>query len=160
MPDVIFWPLFITFAAVAIGATIKAVEALHGKKLSDDECARLRAQMDVLNDPKNKESLEHQPVTSPTEKQETSHDSKVKTDLDVFHGILALIAKYHSQEIPATPKRIADDLGLDPEITLAHMWKYHDEQFITFRNDGKKPELDTPFFLGPNAWERIKIVRA
>ena len=81
-------------------------------------------------------------------------------DLDVFHSILALVAKHHSQEIPATPKRIAADLGLDPEITLAHMWKYHNEQFITFRNDGKRPELDTPFFLSPRAWERIKVVRA
>jgi hypothetical protein len=73
-------------------------------------------------------------------------------------GILALIAKYHSQEIPATPRHIATDLNLDPEIALAHMWKYHNEQFISFRNDGKRPELDTPFFLGPKAWERIKVV--
>ena len=48
------------------------------------------------------------------------------------------IAKYHSQEIPATPSRIAQDLGIDPEIILAHMWKYHNEQFMTFRNGGKK----------------------
>lgn len=52
MPDVIFWPLFVTFAAIAIGAVLKMVEALHGKKLSDDECSRLRAQLDVLNKPK------------------------------------------------------------------------------------------------------------
>ena len=51
MPDVIFWPLFVTFAAIAIGAVLKMVEALHGKKLSDDECSRLRAQLDVLNNP-------------------------------------------------------------------------------------------------------------
>lgn len=51
MPDVIFWPLFITFAAIAIGATLKMVEALHGKKLSDDECSRLRAQLDATNKP-------------------------------------------------------------------------------------------------------------
>ena len=51
MPDVIFWPLFVTFAAIAIGAVLKMVEALHGKKLSDDECSRLRAQLDALNNP-------------------------------------------------------------------------------------------------------------
>ncbi len=61
-------------------------------------------------------------------------------------SILSLIAKYHSQEEKATPIRIASDLGLDPEITLAHMRKYHDEQYITFRNDGRRPELDTSFF--------------
>ncbi len=82
-----------------------------------------------------------------------------ETEIDVFHSILALVAKYHSQEIQATPKRIANELGLDPDITLAHMWKYHNDQFITFRNDGKRPELDTPFFLSPKAWECIKVVR-
>lgn len=77
-----------------------------------------------------------------------------------FLGILALIAKYHSQEIPATPRQIATDLSLDPEITLAHMWKFHNEQFISFRNGGKKPELDTPFFLSHKAWECIKVVES
>ncbi len=79
---------------------------------------------------------------------------------DTFHNILALIAKYQSQEVPATPKCIATDLGLDPEVTLAQMWKYHNEQFITFRNDGKKPELDTAFFLNPKAWNHISIAEA
>lgn len=51
MPDVIFWPLFVTFTAIAIGAVLKMVEALHGKKLSDDESSRLRAQLDALNNP-------------------------------------------------------------------------------------------------------------
>lgn len=51
MPDVIFWPLFVTFAAIAIGAVLKMVEALHGKKLSDDECSRLRVQLDAWNNP-------------------------------------------------------------------------------------------------------------
>lgn len=51
MPDVIFWPLFVTFAAIALGAVLKMVEAQHAKKLCDDECSRLRAQLDVLNNP-------------------------------------------------------------------------------------------------------------
>lgn len=51
MPDVVFWPLFVTFAAIAIGAVLKMVEALHGKKLSDDESSRLRARLDALNIP-------------------------------------------------------------------------------------------------------------
>jgi hypothetical protein len=160
MPDIVLWPLFIAFAAITISATIKAVEALHGKKLSDDECTRLRVQLDALNKPADKKTVDHKPIDSLTENQEANHDNKVNTDLDTFHNILALIAKYHSQEIQATPKRIAADLGLDPEITLTHMWKHHNEQFITFRNGDKKPELDTPFFLSPKAWEHITIVRA
>lgn len=79
---------------------------------------------------------------------------------DPLLSILSLVAKYHSQEEKATPKRIATDLGLDPEIALAHMWKYHNDQFLTFRNDGKKPGLDTPFFLSPKAWDIIKVVKA
>ena len=78
----------------------------------------------------------------------------------IFHSILILVAKYHSQNIEATPARIAADLSLDPEVTLAYMWKYHNEQFITFPNGGKKPDLNTPFFLSPNAWQHIKVVRA
>lgn len=77
-----------------------------------------------------------------------------------FLSVLALIARYHSQEIPATPALIATELGLDPEITLAHMWKYHNKQFITFANGGKKPDINTSFFLSPNAWQHIKVVRA
>lgn len=79
---------------------------------------------------------------------------------DTFHDVLALIAKLHSQEIPATPNRIAAELHLDPGIALAHMIKYHNEQFITFRNNGKPPELDTSFFLSPKAWEQIRVSAA
>ena len=77
----------------------------------------------------------------------------------VFHSILALIATYHSQNIEATPARLAADMSLDPEVTLAYMWKYHNEQFITFANGGKKPDLNTAFFLSQKAWQHIKVVR-
>lgn len=53
MPEISIWPLFVTFAAIAIGAVLKMVEALHGKKLSDDESARLRAQLDALKNSKD-----------------------------------------------------------------------------------------------------------
>jgi len=79
---------------------------------------------------------------------------------DPLPGILALIVKYHSQEISATPRRIASDLAMDADVILALMWKYHNDQFFTFQNDGKRPELDTPFFLSHKAWEVIKIVKA
>lgn len=93
--------------------------------------------------------------------QAADGDSKIALDrADPLASILALIAKYHSQEIPATPRRISADLAMDPELTLAFMWKYHNEQFFTFRNEGKRPELDTAFFLSPKAWDVIKIVKA
>lgn len=94
--------------------------------------------------------------------ESTSHGSNDITlnRAEPLLSILALVAKYHSQEIPATPRGIASDLAMDAELTLAFMWKYHNEKFFTFRNDGKKPELDTPFFLSPKAWDVIKIVEA
>jgi hypothetical protein len=79
---------------------------------------------------------------------------------DLLLSVLVIVAKLHSQNIGATPTRIAADLGLDPELTLAYMWKYHNEQFITFANGGKKPDLNTSFFLSPKAWQHIKVVRA
>ena len=158
MTDAWFWGLLASLILLAIGTSLNAINAAHAKKLSEDECTRLRMRLDVLNDQENKEASDREPIKTLTENHEAERQSKVKADLDVFHGILALIAKYHSQEIPATPRRIATDLGLDPEITLAHMWKYHNEQFISFRNDGKRPELDTLFFLSPKAWEHIKVV--
>jgi len=87
-------------------------------------------------------------------------NSITKENSDTFHNILSLIAKYHSQEISATPKRIADDLGLDPGITLTHMVKYHNELCINFSNGGKQPDLNTSFYLCQEAWKYISIVQA
>jgi hypothetical protein len=49
---------------------------------------------------------------------------------------------------------------MPPELMLAFMWQYHQELLCTFRNGGKRPELDTAFFLSPKAWDVIKIVNA
>jgi len=79
---------------------------------------------------------------------------------DIFIKVLILVAQFHSQEIPATPNLIAKEIGLDPELTLAHMWKYHNEQFITFRSGGAKPDINTAFFLSPKAWQCIRLIKA
>ncbi|MBN1931192.1 MAG: hypothetical protein JW786_06245 [Desulfobacterales bacterium] len=78
---------------------------------------------------------------------------------EILHKILSLIAKYNSQSITATPKRIAKDLDIDQDIILAYMWEYHNEQFITFNSGGVKPGIETPFFLSPKALETIDIVK-
>lgn len=96
--------------------------------------------------------------SSPAENQDS--EGIVLDRADPLLSILSLVARYHSQEEKATPRRIAAELGLDPEITLAHMWKYHNDQYITFRTGGKRPELDTSFFLSPKAWHVIKVVKA
>ena len=155
MTDLWIWGVMASLLVLALGTSLKAVEAIHAKKLAEDECARLRVQLDALNQKKNEESVDYQPV-SPA--PDASGHQGLNADQKLLHSILASTTELHSQEIPATPRRVAEKLELDPEITLAHMWKYHNEQFITFRNDNKRPELDTAFFLSPKAWEQIKIV--
>jgi hypothetical protein len=78
---------------------------------------------------------------------------------DLQFNILSLVAKYHSQELQATPIKIANDLNMKPDIILANMWQYHNEQFVTFRTGGAKPDIDTSFFLCEKAWEHMKIVK-
>lgn len=159
MTDAWFWGLLASCALLAVGTSLQMGVALHGKKLSDDECSRLREKLDVLNNLKNNATFDIHPVDVENQEDIKAKEEN-KNEFDIFHNILALIAKYHSQEIPATPKLIATDLALDPEITLAHMWKYHNDQFISFRSGGAKPDINTAFFLSPKAWQCIKIVRA
>lgn len=105
-------------------------------------------------------------ITENSVKQEQKTSNNVEyneqknTKNEVLHNVLSLIAKYQSQEIPVTPRKLAKELEIDEGIMLAHLCKYHNEQYMTFRTGGKKPDLDTSFFLSPKAWELIKIVRA
>jgi len=149
-----FWGLLAALILLALGTSLKAIEALHAKKLSDDEVARLRKQIDVLNETKN-EALDAQKLDA----QEKNKSTQSIHSQPHLYEILASIAKYRSQNLDATPKRIATDLALDPDIVLAHMWKYHNEQFITFNSGGAEPDINTSFFLSPKAWEFIAIGR-
>ena len=155
MNEAWFWGLLAALILLALGTSLKAIEALHAKKLSDDEVARLRKQTDVLDEPKNKEALDAQKLDA-REKNKSTQSIHSQPHL---YEILASVAKYRSQNLEATPKRIAADLALDPDIVLAHMWKYHNEQFITFNSGGAKPDINTSFFLSPKAWEFIAIVK-
>lgn len=104
--------------------------------------------------------LRHLHTQAPFDPKGLNSNEIILNRAEPLSSILASIAKYHSQEIPATPRRIASDLEMNPEIVLAFMWKYHNEQFVTFRNGGNRPELDTPFILSPKAWDAIKIIEA
>ena len=90
--------------------------------------------------------VQHSRSSKPSPAGNQNSEAIVLDRADPLLSILSLVARYHSQEEKTTPRRIAAELGLDPEITLAHMWKYHNDQYITFTSDGKRPELDTPFF--------------
>lgn len=78
---------------------------------------------------------------------------------DLLIHVLSCVAKYHSQQIPATPSKIAQDVGIDPEVLLAHMWRYHNDQLVSFYSGGQKPDINTGFFLSPKAWELIRVVK-
>jgi hypothetical protein len=120
MIDVVFWPLFVTFAAIAIGAVLKMVEALHGKKLSDDEFSRLRTQLDVLNNPANEKTLDVQAlgVSKPKEtlyvEKEKSHDALLE---DVQVKILSFL--WHQPN--KTPEEISESLRIDLEAIKFHL---------------------------------------
>lgn len=154
MPEFWFWGLLASIILLAIGASLKAVEFRFELQMANKVISRLWEEVDTLKKGNN-ESISNKSQfpqgTSPKNSKPTSQDEYP------FHVILTSIAKYHSQEIPATPQRIAGDIGLDPEITLAYMWKYHNEQFITFRSGGAKPGIETPFLLSPKAMEHIEI---
>lgn len=75
-------------------------------------------------------------------------------------SILAVIARNYSQEMETTPKAIAAELAIDENVVLAHMRKYHNEQYITYRSGGAEPTIDTPFFLNAKAWKCITVAKA
>jgi hypothetical protein len=156
MPEIWVWGLLASIILLAIGTSLKAAGLRFELKLRDQVINGLWKKIDALNERNNQGIPNKQKLGTreiPKSPQETNHNNSP------FHEILTAIAKFHSQEIPATPKLIAEDIGLDPEITLAYMWKYHNEQFISFRAGGKKPGINTPFFLSPKALEEIDIVK-
>lgn len=78
---------------------------------------------------------------------------------DPLASLLAAIAKNYSQELPTTPRHLAKETGMDEGVVLAHLWKYHNEQYVTFRTGGAQPSVDTTFFLSPKAWECITVAK-
>lgn len=146
MPDIIFWPLFVTFAAIAIGATLKAAEALHLKKLSDDECTRLRTQLEVLNNPKDKGAIDVQALVV-VEKKEPP-----KLQNEILHGerleeikekILALVA----QNERSHDAEIATLAGASKQLTTLHLQDLKTENLVrsSFGLDANSYQVDTWF---------------
>ncbi|MFT6217398.1 MAG: hypothetical protein ACJA2Y_000647 [Cycloclasticus pugetii] len=83
-----------------------------------------------------------------------------KGEHDILHHVLSFIAKHQTLEQPTSPSVIAKSIGVEPNVLLAHMVKFHNEQLITFRNGGKQPELNTSFILSPKAWQHISITNS
>jgi len=84
--------------------------------------------------------------------------NKKETLEDQFNrSMLSQILKLRSMNQIASPKNIAAEINQDSNIILAHLWKLHNEQYVTFQTGGLKPTTDTDFFLSPKAFEIIKI---
>lgn len=60
-----------------------------------------------------------------------------KGEHDILHHVLSFIAKRQTLEQPTTPQEIAKLIGMEPNVLLAHMVKFHNKKLITFRNGGK-----------------------
>lgn len=88
------------------------------------------------------------------------HNNIIKSENDILHAVLSFIAKHQTLEQPTTPQEIAKTIEIDPNVLLAHMIKFHNDQLITFRNGGKNPELTTSFILCPKAWQHISITKS
>ena len=120
MTDMIFWPLFITFIAIAIGAVLKMVEALHGKKLSDDECSRLRAQLDILNNPKDEKSIDVQTLNG-SKRKETLESKKEKSQNILLEDVQVKILSFLWKQPNKTPEEISKSLKIDLEAMKFHL---------------------------------------
>ncbi|QLH49733.1 MAG: hypothetical protein HWD57_08020 [Candidatus Accumulibacter cognatus] len=150
MPDVVFWPLFVTFAAVAIGATIKAVEATHGKKLADDECARLRAQLDILNNPENEKTLDVQiPGWSKTEESPEPQSKVVHNERleELREKILVIV----SQNDLLNDAQIAELAGVSKQVATLHLHELRSTKFVrsSFGLDENSYEVSVWFLEQP-----------
>ncbi len=155
MSEVWVWGLFAAVIAISFSFALKTAELRHELKLTEKVISGLWKEIDALKE-RNNQSIPDEQNSNVAEIDKTSN---VNHKEELFYKILTSIAKYHSQEIPATPEIIGKDIALDSEITLAYMWKYHNEQYITFRTGGKKPSIETPFFLSPKALEEIQIIK-
>ena len=58
MPESSMWGLICSLILLAIGSTLKAVEISHSLKSANEEIARLRKQIEMIEEEKNKLALE------------------------------------------------------------------------------------------------------
>lgn len=129
MPDVAFWPLFITFAAAAIAATIKMVEALHGKKMAEDECSRLRAQLDILNNPTDEKALDVQIFNGVEEKQPPEQSAEI-THLERLDVIREKILVIVSRNDGLRDSIIAIGADVSKQLATLHLHELKEMKFV------------------------------
>lgn len=97
----------------------------------------------------------------PKKSDETEPGKNNQTQEEVMlKQIILHILKLRGANEPATPKRIAGLMGQDTGIVFAHMWKLHNDQYMTFQTGGAMPTVDTDFFLSPKAYDIVKLERA
>ena len=96
------------------------VEALHGKKLSDDECSRLRAQLDILNNPKDEKSIDVQTLNG-SKRKETLESKKEKSQNILLEDVQVKILSFLWKQPNKTPEEISKSLKIDLEAMKFHL---------------------------------------
>ncbi len=101
-----------------------------------------------------------QAINQPSQGQTDNKENKdiKQSHEEIFNKqILLHVIKLRGLNQVASPKNIAAEMKQDAGIILAHLWKLHNEQFVTFITGGKMPTQETDFFLSPKAFEIIEI---
>lgn len=122
MPDVVFWPLFVTLIAIAIGTTLRMVEALRAKQLADEECSRLRVQLDALKNPADKKAIDEQPVNSDESPiTQPERMEKIKED------ILVLLAAHPDSQV----EFFAQATKTGNQVALHHLEAMQEKKLVS-----------------------------
>lgn len=105
-----------------------------------------------------KKEIKTAPDKQPDDKIEIN--KKESLDDQLNRAILLHVLKLRGTNEIASAKIIADKMKQDSGVILAHLWKLHNDQFVTFlstETGGKPPTPDTNFFLSPKAFEVINL---
>lgn len=122
MPENWLWGLVASFLLLAIGTSLKAIDAVHAKKLSDDEVSRLRAKLDVLNNPTDEKTIDEQPINSnEVSIPQTERLEKIKED------ILVLLAAHPGKQADF----FAQATKVGSQVALHHLEAMQDKTLVS-----------------------------
>ena len=101
------WSLLAALILLAIGTTLKAADALHLLKLADKEIARLREQVEALDDNLSKKSPDARPTNT-----EISHSQRLEEEKENILKFLAEHGGWHTASYAAKALHIGEQLAM------------------------------------------------
>jgi Tfp pilus assembly protein PilO len=84
MPNTWLWGILASLLLVMLAAVLKTVAAVHAKKLADDECTRLRQQLDAQREEQHKVTLSMQQDHAAEVQQLTQRISELEKRLKLY----------------------------------------------------------------------------